>query len=145
MILNFGSIAGLTYPVRAANDASTQRAATGSLKVKVMGLKTDRGSVAFALFGSRETYQAMDNPLRGRLVKVRDGKCEWTVENVPAGEYAVALYHDRNDNGKLDTVFWFPAEPYGFSNNARALTSAPLFRDTKFVVDGDTVIEVEVR
>lgn len=35
---------------------------------------------------------------------------------LPAGRYAVAVYVDRNRNGKLDLgMFSIPSEPYGFS------------------------------
>jgi uncharacterized protein (DUF2141 family) len=55
--------------------------------------------------------------------------------SVEPGEYAVAVYHDRNANGELDKrIFGIPKEPYGFSNNFRPRLSAPTFNDCKIVV-----------
>ena len=40
--------------------------------------------------------------------------------NLPAGNYAVQVMHDENENNKLDTNFMgMPIEGYGFSNNPR--------------------------
>ncbi len=37
---------------------------------------------------------------------------------VPYGKYAVSIYQDMNDNGKLDSgIFSIPKEPIGFGNN----------------------------
>jgi uncharacterized protein (DUF2141 family) len=40
---------------------------------------------------------------------------------LPAGDYAFAVYHDANGNGKLDrNGVGMPTEDYAFSNNAWA-------------------------
>jgi uncharacterized protein (DUF2141 family) len=52
---------------------------------------------------------------------------------IPYGEYAIALYHDINNNGKLDkNMFGIPKEPYAFSQNFKPSMSAPDFDDCKF-------------
>jgi uncharacterized protein (DUF2141 family) len=55
---------------------------------------------------------------------------------VPYGEYAVAVSHDLNGNGKLDKNFvGYPKEPFGFSNNFKPTLSSPDFSDCKFSFD----------
>lgn len=58
---------------------------------------------------------------------------ETTVEfDVPYGDYAVAVTHDLNDNGKLDTnLFGYPKEPFGFSTNYKPKLSSPNFSNCK--------------
>jgi len=54
---------------------------------------------------------------------------------VPAGEYAIALYHDENNNGKCDRNFFgIPKEGFAFSNNVKPFLSAPSFKSCKFSV-----------
>ncbi|MBC6497515.1 MAG: DUF2141 domain-containing protein [Alphaproteobacteria bacterium GM7ARS4] len=54
-------------------------------------------------------------------------------KELPAGYYAIALYHDKNDNGELDTnIFGIPEESYGFSRNAEPLFSSPSFKEAAF-------------
>ena len=59
---------------------------------------------------------------------------EMTIEfDVPYGDYAVAVSHDLNGNGKLDkNLFGYPKEPFGFSNNYKPKLSSPDFSDCKF-------------
>ena len=52
---------------------------------------------------------------------------EFRFPNIPAGRYAIAVYHDANGNGRLDrSAIGFPQEPYGFSNDV-GRTSIPTF------------------
>lgn len=65
--------------------------------------------------------------------KPKDGKATCSFAGVAPGGYAVALFHDENDNAKMDTNFiGIPKEGYGFSNNARGRLSAPTFEQAAF-------------
>jgi uncharacterized protein (DUF2141 family) len=56
-----------------------------------------------------------------------------TITDLPYGEYAFVLFHDRNGDEKLNTkIFGIPSEPFGFSNINRAIFSAPKFDRCKF-------------
>lgn len=49
---------------------------------------------------------------------------------LPQGSYAIACFHDENDNDKLDRAFsGFPTEAYGFSNDARGVFGPPDLED----------------
>ena len=51
------------------------------------------------------------------------------------GEYAVAVFQDKNNNQYLDTNFvGIPQESYGFSNNARPKFRAPTFDEAKIIL-----------
>jgi uncharacterized protein (DUF2141 family) len=50
------------------------------------------------------------------------------------GSYAVALFHDENGNGRLDTFAGIPREGVGFSRNPRLLFGPPSFAATRFPV-----------
>jgi uncharacterized protein (DUF2141 family) len=62
------------------------------------------------------------------------------------GSYAVALYHDANDDGRMDRgVFGVPTEGYGFSRNVGGGLSAPSFRDAALQVGADATVRTVVR
>lgn len=56
-------------------------------------------------------------------------------ENVMPGIYAVAVFLDENDNGKIDTnILGIPKEKYGFSNNIHPLMRPASFRESAFTI-----------
>lgn len=60
------------------------------------------------------------------------------------GDYAIALIHDENGNGKLDTFAGIPREGVGFSRNPVLRFGAPSFRSARFSVAGSAV-EQDIR
>ena len=59
----------------------------------------------------------------------------FSFKGLGSGIYAVSIYHDENDNGKLDANFMgIPSEPYAFSNNAKGMFGPPSFEDCRFEV-----------
>jgi uncharacterized protein (DUF2141 family) len=56
-------------------------------------------------------------------------------DKLPAGEYAVSLFHDENDNKVLDKNFiGIPKEGIGTSNDAKGSFGSSKFEDAKFAV-----------
>jgi uncharacterized protein (DUF2141 family) len=73
-----------------------------------------------------------------KFQKPNTGKNSFVLDNIPEGTYAVAIFQDNNDNGKLDeNIFGAPKEPFGFSNNIVPKFSAPEFEECKFLFSTD--------
>jgi uncharacterized protein (DUF2141 family) len=71
---------------------------------------------------------------------------EFTFEDLAPGRYAVAVYHDVNGNGRLDTVPpGLPTEPYGFSNDVGRFRPPSFTAALVGVGDGSTTVVVDVR
>jgi uncharacterized protein (DUF2141 family) len=103
------------------------------LTVQVTGLRSSEGQVRIAIFNSAKEFTK--TPFQAKEVKI-DGK--QTVEHtfsLPKGKYAIAVYHDENENGKLDkNLVGIPKEDYGFSNNARGTMGPPSFEEASISV-----------
>ena len=57
--------------------------------------------------------------------------------DLPAGEYAVTAYHDKNNNEKFDrTLFGRPRESFGYTTNSEIGTGRVQFDNTRFTYDG---------
>ncbi len=52
------------------------------------------------------------------------------------GDYAIAIIHDENSNGKLDTFAGIPREGVGFSRNPALRFGAPSFQSARFTIAG---------
>jgi uncharacterized protein (DUF2141 family) len=74
------------------------------------------------------------------VIKIRDTQARCDFLDIPPGTYALAVIHDENMNGKLDTN-WLgvPREGYGFSNDVKGLLSAPEFSAASFQYDGQNL------
>ena len=79
----------------------------------------ESGSVALVLFNSANTFGDLRDPFRVDIHPL-DGRDEYIIEDVEAGEYALMVYYDENGNGRMDKNFiGIPKEPLGFSNRYR--------------------------
>ncbi|MBT8133501.1 MAG: MipA/OmpV family protein [Gammaproteobacteria bacterium] len=77
------------------------------------------GSVALVLFDSANTFGDLRDPFQV-VIHELDGREEYLIENVGAGEYALMVYFDENRNKRIDKNFiGIPKEPLGFSNRYR--------------------------
>lgn len=63
---------------------------------------------------------------------------------MPPGDYAIAIIHDENGNGRLDTFAGIPREGVGFSRNPAIHFGAPSFRSASFAIAGSPV-EQDIR
>lgn len=109
------------------------------IHVEILDLKNSKGSVACALFESPEGFPAeyLRQATNIMSLKVRGHQARCDFEAIPPGTYALAVIHDENMNGKLDSNFLgVPKEGYGFSNDAVGVLGPPSFMAASFAYDG---------
>ena len=107
--------------------------------MQVLGIRNSTGTVACALFESSAGFpiEFLHSATQVMVIKVRESRARCDFEDIPPGTYALAVIHDENMNGKLDTnAFGIPREGYGFSNDAKAWFGAPSFEAASFRHDG---------
>ena len=123
--------AALALALPLANARATPH--DSGLRVKVDGLKSDRGDVIFALYNSRETFTK--HLFRSAIHRINHRRAEWVIRDLPPGDYALVLVHDKNGNHDMDrNMLGIPEEPYAFSNNVTGFVGAPGFDKAKFTV-----------
>jgi len=65
--------------------------------------------------------------------------------NLPAGIYAISVFHDENMNQKLDKNFvGVPKEGYGASNNPKKKMGPPTFEEANFQLNGAQSLEIKL-
>jgi len=112
------------------------------IHVNILNIKNSTGAVACALFESSAGFPAeyLHYATNIMAIKVRDKQARCDFEDITPGTYALAIIHDENMNGKLDTKWLgIPTEGYGFSNNAKTLLGAPTFSVASFPYDGQNL------
>ena len=105
-----------------------------TITLMIEGVDDPVGEIRIAIFDSENRY--LENPSLADVVPASQTKIEWQIENLAYGQYAIAVYHDKNKNGKLDTnMLGIPLEEYGFSNNARSRFGPASWSQAKFTVN----------
>lgn len=118
------------------SDASAQTAPTGSLTVQASGFANAQGHAVAKLFRPGDDVRST-----GRWearAEIQDGKAMLMLPPVPAGRYAVVVFHDANDNGRIDHGLFGPSEALGFSGRFVLSwhSGPPSFEDLAFDFDG---------
>lgn len=111
---------------------STSSASACTLRIHVDGLRNSNGVVGSILFQSPDGWPEDKNKsFRRGPTPIPPHERQATVvwDNLPPGNYGVAVIHDENRNAKLDrNLIGIPREGFGFANNPHVGLSAPPFQ-----------------
>lgn len=107
--------------------------------MQILDIRNSDGAVACALFEAPEGFpkEFLKFATNIMMIKIQDTQARCDFLDISPGTYALAVIHDENMNGELDTN-WLgvPKEGYGFSSDAEASMSAPSFEAASFQYDG---------
>ena len=116
-----------------------QAQSSDRLGVSVTGLRNDNGSVRCGLYASPNGFLEQGREFRGASAPVRKGAATCIFANLPAGTYAVAVFHAEQNETRLETgMFGKPKQGFGFSRNPSIAFRAPSFSDAAFEYRGGT-------
>lgn len=124
------------------------RGGPNELRIVVTNVKRSEGLVTADLYPNEEEGFLRK---RGRIKQARfAARAPFTIFCVEApspGQYAVAVYHDRNANAKFDkNSIGLPAEPYGISNNPKIRFGPPKVGEALFSVPAEgAIVEIALR
>jgi uncharacterized protein (DUF2141 family) len=120
---------------------------TGHLEVTVTGLTNEKGQVLVALFLDERGWPGEHDLAFGAVVLPIDGQeAVANFDEVPAGPFAVSVFHDEDLDRELDTgLFGIPTEDYGFSNGAHGTFGPPSFEDAHLEIAAGESKSITVR
>ena len=115
------------------------------LVTEVTGLKGLTGDLYFSLYDNESSWLYPDLAFRKVLQPVESDTALIILEDLPEGDYAIALFLDINENALMDeTEAKIPREPYGFSNNPRGIRGPASYGQAIFHVDGRDTVRIEM-
>ena len=129
-------IAGVFFCVSSSSSFS-------QIKLTVSNIGTLKGNLRIGIYTSQKSFDA-DKPaynndvsFRGMQVRVSRSTMVIEIDDLPKGDYLIAVFHDINENKLFDSnLLGIPLEPYGFSNNARSAFGPPSFEKAKITYAG---------
>jgi uncharacterized protein (DUF2141 family) len=126
------SLSLIIGPISAANAQSA-----GRLGVVVEGVRNNSGSVRCGLYNSPSGFREPGAQFRGVVAPIRNGRANCVFSGIPAGTYAVAVFHAEHNETRMETgMFGKPKQGFGFSRNPSSSFGPPDFNSAAFQYSG---------
>ena len=114
------------------NHASASSAEVGNLTITLENIMPDQNYMTLYLCNAQ---QFLAQPCPYTLMKqANQTKTTFYLENAPAGEWSVVMFHDQDNDGKMKRGLIFPKEGYGFSVMRGKILGKPNFKNAKFTI-----------
>ena len=122
--------------------------AQSAINVNIGKIRNNKGVCCVLLFTDPSAFPGdAKRAIASKVIKAEKGVRNIRFEKIPPGTYAIAVIHDENEDGLLNTNFLgIPKEGYGASNNNLPMTSAPKFSGSSFTISGkDKTLEIGLK
>jgi len=114
------------------------------LTVEVNGILEMKGKLRIAVFTNADHFKDKVNPADSAVIEIKTHTVSHTFKLI-GGIYALAVYQDNNNDGQLNTrALGIPTEGVGFSNLHEKKIRPPDFKETSFMLQSDTIIQIPI-
>lgn len=100
-----------------------------SVDIDIDGLRNTKGSVHACLTRSPGHFPDCKSDPAALRQTVSAAAHRFHFEHLAPGRYAIAVFHDENNNLKLDKMAGIPKEGFAFSRNPSIKFRAPKFEE----------------
>ena len=116
-----------------------------NINLNLLNINNKDGKIKIGLFNNKNDFLQIDKSYKGKSLQIDSASICCQFKNIPNGRYAISVFHDENNNNKLDTNFMgIPKEGYGVSYNGISSFSSPKFEDANFVLDHNITLEIKL-
>jgi uncharacterized protein (DUF2141 family) len=107
----------------------------GRLDLEIKGFRNDRGEAIIYLYpDSRGFPEEIAPKMLRRRQAIHNRQTQLEITNLPYHNYAIAVLHDENRNGRMDkSLLGFPLEGCGFSRNPAPRFGPPDYQKARFL------------
>lgn len=140
-------VAGLSVAtVISAGEAIAEESNPAKLSLDVSNVEDFEGRLMIALFKGEDGWKT-NTAADAKAVPATSETVSVEFHDLTPGEYGIKIYHDVNNDGKLNLgIFGIPSEPYGFSNNAPVRFGPPSWKKAHFTIaDGENTHTVTLK
>jgi len=115
------------------------------LTLNIQNIEVFEGDIRIGVFNTSEKFLKRGFTFKNYKIAVRNTTETIVIDDLPKGEYAFMLYHDKNADAEMNrNILGIPKEAFAFSNNVRPKFAKPTFEDCKFFLEEDLVLEVSL-
>jgi uncharacterized protein (DUF2141 family) len=120
-----------------------------TLKVECTNLRNKAGQVVVVVWDKAEDFRSEDADKAVATLNsaIPGDSLELNLGDLPAGEYAIAVMHDENENDKLDVTphLHIPTEGLAFSNNPVMGLKGPDWPSCKFTHEAEQTVSIALK
>lgn len=118
---------------------------SAELSVTITDLRSQEGDVHIAIYDNPAGFPKGDGMREEIQSPVNNGRALAIFKGLAPGQYAIATFHDENDNDEFDQGFLgIPLEDFAFSSGAKAFFGPPSFKDAAFSLNVDTSLTISL-
>lgn len=124
----------------------TMNQETHKMNIMISEFKNTRGNLIVTLHkDSSSFFNNEKTPYKTFTEKINGTFIIKSFTDIPEGDYALVVFHDENNNKKLDVnIFGIPKEGYGVSNNYLKKRKKMKFEDSKFTLNNTKGISIKL-
>ena len=147
--MKFSLVFSLLCFVVGSSVASPQKN-EGTLFVKINKIRNTDGNLKIALVDKEtkvETKKDLEHAIKVDKLSISGKSIDYKITKLPYGKYSFVVFHDENNNDKLDLdLFDIPLEGFGYSNNPKVKNRRPTFKESAFEIkQKELTIVVEMK
>jgi len=121
----------------------------GSIELVISETATDEGVIQLLIFDQEKGWpESLDGAWKMETIPIKNGVARNTITDVPAGNYAITVFHDHDEDGKIrKNKVGYPLDNFGFSNNPSLIFGVPSFNkcSQKVLAGQKTIFEIELK
>lgn len=109
---------------------------TGTLSIEINNIKSSSGMVWIGIYNSPKSFLVKEKAIIEGIQIHKEGSLTIEIPGLKFGQYAIAIFHDENNNGEMDrNLLGIPSEPFAFSKKPKSKWRLPKFEEVKFSFD----------
>jgi uncharacterized protein (DUF2141 family) len=120
----------------------------GEIKLIINDTKSNSGVIRVLIFDQADGFpEEAKKAFKALSIPVENFSAQTTIKNLPAGNYAVSVFHDQDGDGvfKKNSI-GLPIDSYGFSNNPTLFFGPPSFSKCKVAINNEPVsVEINLK
>jgi uncharacterized protein (DUF2141 family) len=119
--------------------------AQNRVSASISNFHNNKGVARACIFSSAAAFEKME-AIKCIALPLNDHRAEVIFDDLPDGNYAIFVFHDQNNNGRMDKNFLgMPREGYGASLNKLPFAAAPKFSDNSFTLENGKPLKLHIR
>lgn len=103
--------------------------------LKITNVKNPSATIHIGFYKKENNFPVQrQHAFAKEIVPRKTGEVTITWDDVPEGEYSLAIYQDLDNSGRMKAnIFGYPKEPFAFSQNFKPKMSKPKFEQCKII------------